>query len=115
MSELHGLQTRITDFENEGTRVIAVSPDPVDKNLEVARRLNLSYPILSDADLELTRSLGVVHESASMDGKDIPRPATFIIENGRIVWRDLTDNWRIRIRAGELLQALREVTGAAGA
>ena len=50
MSELHGLQTRITDFENEGTRVIAVSPDPVDKNLEVARSLNLTDPILSDAD-----------------------------------------------------------------
>jgi peroxiredoxin len=112
MSELHGLQTRITEFESEGTRVIAVSPDPVDKNLEVARRLELSYPILSDPDLELTGLLGLVHEGASMDGKDVPRPATFIIENGRIVWRDLTDNWRVRIRADELLEALRDVTGA---
>jgi peroxiredoxin len=111
MSELHGLQTRITDFENEGARVIAVSPDSVEKNLEVARRLELSYPILSDTDLALTSSLGVVHEGAAMDGKDIPRPATFIVEDGRIVWRDLTDNWRIRIQAGDLLEALREVTG----
>jgi peroxiredoxin len=112
MSELHGLQTRITDFEKEGTRVIAVSPDSVEENRGVAERFDLSFPILSDADLQLTKSLGVLHEGAGMDGSDIPRPATFIFQDGVIVWRDLTDNWRIRIQADELLEALREVTGA---
>ena len=42
---------------------------------------------------------------------DVPRPATFIIRDGRIVWRDLTENWRIRIQADDLLDAFREVTG----
>ena len=112
MSELHGLQTRITEFEEAGARVIAVSPDTVEENRGVAESHDLSFPILSDADLQLTKSLGVLHEGAAMDGSDIPRPATFIFEDGVIVWHDLTDNWRIRIQADELLEALREVTGA---
>ena len=114
MSELHGLQTRITEFEEAGARVIAVSPDTVEENRGVAQRFDLSYPILSDVDLVLTDALGLRHEGASMnaDRPDVPRPATFIIEDGRIVWRDLTDNWRIRIRAGDLLEAFREVTDA---
>jgi peroxiredoxin len=112
MSELHGLQTRITDFEKTGTRVIAVSPDSVELNRGVAERFDLSFPILSDASLELTSYLGLVHEGASMDGTDVPRPATLIIQDGVIVWKDLTDNWRVRIRAGELLEALHEILGA---
>jgi peroxiredoxin Q/BCP len=110
MSELHGLQTRITEFENAGARVIAVSPDSTEDNLGVVRRFDLSFPILSDPNLRLTDALGLRHEGAGMDGGDVPRPATFIIEDGRVIWRDLTDNWRIRIQADELLGAFRDAT-----
>ena len=114
MSELHGLQTKITEFEAAGARVIAVSPDTVEENRGVVRRFDLSFPILSDENLELTDALGLRHEGASpnRDKPDVPRPATFIIENGVIVWRDLTDNWRIRIKAEDLLTAFREQTGS---
>ncbi len=111
MSELHGLQTRITEFEKEGTRVIAVSPDSVELNRGVVDRFGLSFDVLSDPELALTDALGLRHEGAGIDGGDVPRPATFIVQDGRIVWRDLTDNWRVRIQADELLAALREVTG----
>jgi peroxiredoxin Q/BCP len=108
MSELHGLQTRITDFERAGARVIAVSPDSVEENKGVRDRFDLAFPILSDPELELTKALGLVHEGA-FQGRDVPRPATFIVRDGVIVWRDLTDNWRVRIQAGELLDALHRV------
>jgi peroxiredoxin Q/BCP len=115
MSELHGLQTKITEFQEAGATVIAVSPDPVEKNRDVARRFDITYPILSDSDLALTDALGLRHEGAGLESyaPDVPRPATFIIQDGRIVWRDLTDNWRIRIKAEDLLEAFREVTGGA--
>jgi peroxiredoxin Q/BCP len=113
MSELHGLQTRITDFEKAGARVIAVSPDSVEENKGVRDRFDLAFPILSDRDLELTKALGLVHEDA-FQGRDVPRPATFIIRDGVIVWRDLTDNWRVRIEAGELLEALQRVLATSG-
>ena len=112
MSELHGLQSRIDDFEAAGFQVVAVSPDSTAENLGVVRRLGLDYPILSDSELEVTRALGIVHEGAAMDGGDIPRPAVFVVEDGVIKWRHLTDNWRVRIHADELLEVARSIGGA---
>ncbi len=112
MSELHGLQSRIDEFEAAGVRVVAVSPDSVAENKKVVSRLGLEYPILSDSELEVTRALGIVHEGGAMDGGDIPRPAIFLVEGGVIKWRHLTDNWRVRFRADELLEVVRSLGGA---
>ena len=114
MSELHGLQTRITDFEAAGARIIAVSPDSVEDNARVVRKLGLDFPILSDSDLAVTTALGLLHEGGRMDGGNIARPATFIIEAGQIRWRDLTDNWRVRVRAGAVLDAYLQLNGRSG-
>jgi len=75
----------------------------------VATRLKLGFPILSDPELELTRSLGLLHEKGGPGGADIPRPAIFVVENGEIRHRDLTDNWRVRVKAEDLLQVLRDL------
>ena len=114
MSALHGLQARIADFEATGTRIVAISPDSPSQNLEVARKWGLEFPILSDADLEATRALGLVHEKGGMppDFADIPRPAVFIVKDGQIRWRALTDNWRVRVRPDPLLEAVARVQGS---
>ena len=104
MSELQGLQSRINDFRSAGYEVMAVSPDSIAENDHVVDRLSLDFSILSDPDLEVTRALGLVHERGGMEGDDVPRPATFLIQNGLITWRDLTDNWRVRIRVDDLLE-----------
>ena len=107
MSELQGLQSRIHDFRASGFQVIAISPDTPEENSRVAKRLKLEYSILSDGDLAVTRALGLVHEKGGMGGHDVPRPATFLIEDGVIKWRDLADNWRVRIQVDELLKVVR--------
>jgi peroxiredoxin len=114
MSALDGLNDRLADFEAEGARLVAVSPDSRDENRRVAQRLGLAFPILSDAQLELTRALGLVHEGGGVppDFADIPRPAVFILRDGAIRWRALTDNWRIRVRPDALLAELRRADGA---
>ena len=96
------------------TRLIAVSPDSPEQNRKVAERLGLDFPILSDGELALTAALGLIHEGGGMppDFKDIPRPAVFIVRDGTIRWRTLTDNWRVRVRAEPLLEALRQVIGS---
>ena len=112
MSELHGLQLKIDEFRAAGYQVVAVSPDSVEENEQVVRRLGLEFPILSDGDLEVTTAMGILHEGASMEGADIPRPATFVVERGVIRWRDLTDNWRVRIRADELLEVAKDLAAS---
>ena len=113
MSELQGLQSRIKNFRASGFQVIAISPDTVEENSRVARKMKLDFPILSDGDLTVTKALGLLHEKGGMGGHDVPRPATFLIENGVITWRDLTDNWRVRIQADELLEVVQKQAGLA--
>ena len=111
MSALHGLQASISEFEAAGTRIIAISPDSVADNKLVARRQGLEYPVLSDADLEVTKALGLLHVGASPSGGDIPRPAVFIIDKGVIQWRSLTDNWRVRVQPEPLLEQVKKTLG----
>ena len=51
-------------------------------------------------------AFGVRHQEGMM-GKDIARPAVFILNTqGRLAWSNLTDNWRVRVTPNELIEAL---------
>lgn len=107
MSELQGLQSRIAEIRALGYQLMVVSPDSVEDNRRVAGRLGLDFPVLSDAGLKLTKSLGLVHPGGAPQGHDVPRPATYIIRQNTIEWEYLTDNWRVRIPPDDLLEVLR--------
>ena len=67
--------------------------------------LGLEYPLLADPDFQAIDAFGVRHPEGM--GHDIARPATFLIDRrGRVVWRDLTDNWRVRVRSERVLEQL---------
>ena len=112
MSALHGLQANIQKFDDINARIIAISPDLVEENRKVSAKLKLDFPILSDSNLELTNALQLLHigAGAMKERPDVPRPAVLIVKDGVIVWRSLTDNYRIRIRPDELLAALEKTT-----
>ncbi len=70
----------------------------------------IEFALLSDADLEATRAYGLLHTDGGLEG-DIARPAVLIVDgDGRVAWRHLTDDWRVRPRAGELLEALAAIS-----
>jgi peroxiredoxin len=100
------LQTRIDDFRDLETEILAISVDPVDRNLEMSSDLELEFPVLSDPELTATDAFGLRHVGGGPWG-DIARPATFIVDRrGNVVWRDLTENWRVRPRPDDLLAVL---------
>lgn len=111
MSELQDLQRGIAALHAAGTRVLAVSPESVEQNREVVEWLDLDYPILSDSELKATDGFGLRHAGIGPDGSDVPRPASYIVENGNVLWRNLTDNYRIRPRPGDILAALSSLDG----
>ena len=56
----------------------------------------------------MTRRLGLVHAGGGEDGKDVPRPATIVIDREGVVrWMRLADNVQVRPDAGEVLRAIR--------
>jgi len=95
---------RYEDFRKRGADVVAISADPVEKNAEIAADLGLSYRVLADPELHASDAYGVRHAGAGADGRDIARPATFVIdEQGVIRWRNLTPDYKIRPQPDEVL------------
>jgi len=101
------LQSRIADLRAAGAEVLAVCIDSVEQNAKVVDKLQLDYPILSDSELIAIDRFGLRHEEGEMEGKDIARPAVFVLDRDGIVrWRALTDNWRVRVRPETVLEQL---------
>ncbi len=87
--------------------MLAISVDPVEKNLELSDMLGFEFALLSDPDLEVIDAYGVRHEEGGIGGVDIARPAVFVLDReGNIAWKNITDNWRVRVRPDEVLKQL---------
>lgn len=56
-----------------------------------------TFPLLADPELEVIDSFGLRHVAGYPTGGDIARPAILVIdEQGMIIEKLLTDNWRVR-------------------
>lgn len=105
------MQSRIADFRAAGVEILAVSSDPHTATFESLGSAGIEFPILADPDLAVIDAYGIRHPAGGMGGADIARPATFLIDSeGQIVWRDLTDNYRIRLRPERLMEQLKALS-----
>jgi len=87
--------------------VIAISVDSVEDNRKVVEKLGLEYRVLSDGDREIIQAYGLLHPGASINGGDIARPATLVVDaDGVVRWRNLTENWRVRVQPEPVIEAL---------
>jgi len=102
------LQTQLDQFEAANTVVIAISADTVEDLSAKLLPKGITYPLLADPELEAIDAYGLRHEKGNpMSGGDIARPALFIIdENGQIVEKMLTENWRVRPTPEMILEKL---------
>jgi peroxiredoxin len=69
-------------FEGKGARVFGLSTQDTDYQREVVDRLHLPYPLLSDAELELTRALRL--PTFEVEGLTLLKRLTLIVRDGRI-------------------------------
>jgi peroxiredoxin len=89
--------------------VLAVSVDPPERNRAFAESQHLELRLLSDPGAKTIERYGLLHSDQGPMG-DIARPATLILDRqGLVVWRDLTDNWRVRTRPEDVLRELRQI------
>ena len=88
-----------------------MSVDSPEKNQSVVDKAKLGFSILSDPNCEMADAYGLRHVGARFDGADIARPAVFILDaDGKIAWRMLTDNYRVRVRPETVVQQLKQLT-----
>lgn len=111
MAELQGLQLKIDEFKRYGTELLAVVVDPVQQNAEVVNQLGLSYRIVSDPEMRVIDAYDLHHTEGGPSG-DVARSATFVLDKDGIVrWRDLTDNFRLRPHAEDVLAEVVKLGG----
>ena len=85
----------------------AISVDSPEDSRKLRASQGYSYTFLSDPKAEVIRRYGVLHAGEGEAGRDIARPAEFLIDStGAIRWVNLTGDLRIRARPENVLKAI---------
>jgi peroxiredoxin len=80
--ETCGFRDAHSQFADAGARVVALSTQSTDYQSEMADRLGLPFPVLSDEDLEFTNALRLPTFQTS--GMTLLKRITLVIDHGRI-------------------------------
>ena len=84
--------------------------DPPEVSANLRRKANLTFTFLSDPNLDVIRRYGLLHVAAGPDGRDISRPAEFLVDRlGTVRWENFTEDVRVRPRAAEMFNAARDI------
>jgi len=104
---LRGFEQRLNDFHKRGVEVVAISVDSPGESQNLCQSRGYTFPFLSDPNAETIRLYGVLHPKGGEGGKDIARPAEFLVDaTGTIRWVNLTDDIRVRARPESALKAI---------
>lgn len=89
---------------------MAISVDSPEANRDLSRLAGYTFTLLSDPQAETIRRYDLVHAGAGINGGDIARPAEFLLDaSGTVLWVNLTENYWVRPRPEEILDAARGV------
>jgi len=109
--QLSGLQEALPELEKLGYQLIAVSTDVPDGLMKSATKEKLNYTLLSDADLTLSKQVGIAYKAPkgywemlpkTTGGKDIdlllPVPSVFILDKaGTIRFEYINPDFKQRL------------------
>ena len=104
---MRSFEDHLEDFRARGIRVVAISVDSNAESRKLCQERGYTFPFLSDAKTETIRRYGVLHPGAGENGRDIARPAEFLVDPAGIVrWVNLTDDIRVRARPEIVLREI---------
>ncbi|WP_228409817.1 peroxiredoxin-like family protein [Chryseobacterium sp. T16E-39] len=110
--QLSGLQDIVPDLEKTGYQIIAISTDQPDELMQSANKEKLSYTLLSDADLKVSKQMGIAFKAPkgywemllkTTGGKNIdlllPVPSVFILDKkGTIHFEYINPDFKQRLQ-----------------
>ncbi len=89
-----------------GIRPVAISVDASEISRDFRQKAGYTFTFLSDSNAEVIRRYDLVHAGAGENGKDIARPAEFLVDSsGTVRWANLTDNYWVRARPEQFIAA----------
>jgi len=103
---LRSIQKSLDKFEEVGIRPVAISVDPPEVSRDLCEKAGYTFTFLSDPKLDAIGRYDLVHKGQGENGGDIARPAEFLIDSsGAVRWRMLTENYWVRARPEQILEA----------
>ena len=95
----------MSELEQRGVRPVAISVDSPEESAALCEKAGYAYTFLSDPKAEVIRRYHLLHQGAGVDGKDIARPAEFLVDTSGVVrWRNLTEDFRVRATPEDVLK-----------
>ena len=108
-SELRSIE-KSQALKESGIRPIAISIDSPDESRKLSQEQGYTFTILSDPNAEVIKRYDLVHAGAGENGKDIARPAEFLVDSsGTVRWVNLTENYMVRARPEQILEAAKSI------
>lgn len=126
--ELRAYQAVISEIQEQGANLIAISPQLPDESLTTAAKGNLTYQVLSDTGNSLASHLGLVFELphsvadiyrsvgydlVRINGNSswtLPIPATYVVrKDGIIVDAFVQPDYSVRKEPSEVIEVLKQL------
>ena len=85
--------------------MVGIAADLPEESAKLCAKQGYTFPILSDTEAAAIRAYGITHEGGGEDGRDIARPAEFLVDgSGVIRWVNLAPTLLARLRPETVLQ-----------
>lgn len=107
---MRSIEKNLDRLKEAGIRPVAISIDTPEESRNLAQEMGYTFTFLSDPNAEVIRRYDLVHAGAGENGKDIARPAEFLVDSsGTVRWVNLTENYMVRARPEQILEAAKQL------
>ena len=115
MAQINEISEKYREINEMGAEVLLISPQPHQFTQRLAKRKKVAFQFLQDKDSEVAKKLGIFVNNGTPIGlevlgydTDTVLPTVIITdENGKILYTDQTDNYRVRPEPDTFLEVLR--------
>ncbi len=125
---LHTLQQNLTQIRANGGDLVAISAEPADRAMAVAKKNELLFTVLSDPNLTVARKFGIVYQlppetdekykgfgidlvkTNSTEKPELPISATYVVDKtGKIVFAHIEPDYKKRAEPAAIIEALAKI------
>lgn len=115
MAQIKELVSRYKDISALGVRVALISPQPHSNTEALAKKYDVKFDFLTDEGNVAARALGIENphglpmgmQMMGYDSETVLPTVIITDKDGKVVWKDETDNYRIRPEPDVYLEVLR--------
>ena len=116
MAQIKEIAAQYRELDSRGVQIILISPQSHKNSIKLAQQFDVPFKFLIDTDSRAAKQLGIFHKNGVPLGmemlgydSDTVLPTVLITDkDGKIIFADLTDNYRVRPEPETFIRVLDE-------